>query len=104
MPTAMKAHSTTRAATYPRARPSFYRSEDRKQRQRGADVGDDQKQLAQRAELNARVSAGADDVLRVVEHRVVEDVPGDGGDERDEEQHTRDEREPPRRGSRRSAE
>jgi hypothetical protein len=104
MPTAKKAHSTNARRDVSEGEAFVLASEDRKQRERGADVGDHQNQLAQRAELNARVIAGADDGLRVVEHRVVEDVPGDGGDERDEEQHTRDEREPPRRGSRRSAE
>jgi hypothetical protein len=38
----------------------------------GANVGDDQKDLEQRAQGHARVRAGAEDVVSVVQHRALE--------------------------------
>jgi hypothetical protein len=65
--------------------------EDREQRDRGADVGDDKDHLEERPEGDAGVGARADDVAGVVEDRVIQDQPRwDRGDEGDEEEHARD--------------
>jgi hypothetical protein len=59
--------------------------DDRKQHDRGRDVGDREQNLKERAHLHACVGAGPEDVGGVVEHRVIEKERGDGGDERDDE-------------------
>jgi hypothetical protein len=46
--------------------------EDREQHHGGANVGDDEEDLEQRAQGHARVGAGADDVVGVVQHWGVE--------------------------------
>ena len=48
---------------------------------RGGDARDGEEDLQERAELNARVGAGAEDEVGVVEQRVVEQQRGDGRDE-----------------------
>jgi hypothetical protein len=64
--------------------------EDRPQHDGGADVRDDEDQLQERAQPHAVVSAGTDDVARVVQHRGLEDKRcGDRGDVRNQEQHAR---------------
>lgn len=54
--------------------------EDRKHHDRRADVADHQEDLEQGAQRDARVVAGAEDVVGVVEHRVIENERG--GDRR----------------------
>jgi hypothetical protein len=55
--------------------------EDGKEDDGGPDIGDDQKHLEQGAQGNPCVSAGAEDVVRVIQHRVVEQETRDRGDE-----------------------
>ena len=63
--------------------------DDRKQHDRGADVGDREDDLQERAELHARVSAGTQDVVGVLEQRRVERDRGNRGDEGDDKEHAR---------------
>jgi hypothetical protein len=61
--------------------------EDREEHDGGADVGDDEEDLEQRARGHARVGAGTDDVVGVVEHWGVEQERcWDSGDVGDKEQ------------------
>ena len=56
----------------------------------GADVGDGEEDLAERAQSDTRVSPVAEDVVGVIEDRVVEEPPCDRGDEGQGEQHAED--------------
>ena len=64
--------------------------EDRKQREGGADVGDDEEHLQERSQQHAGVGAGTGDVAGVVEHGGVEhEECGDRREVGDEEEHAR---------------
>ena len=63
----------------------------REQRDRGPDAGNGRDHFDKRAQLHARVTAGTDDELVVVEHRVIQRQRSDG-DERDDEPNARDAR------------
>ena len=65
---------------------------DGPQHDRGADVGDNQEDLEVRAQPDARLGAVTEDVVGVVEHRVVEEQCCNRGDEREDEQHAHDSR------------
>jgi hypothetical protein len=56
--------------------------EDREHHDRRADVADHQEDLEERAERDAGVVAGAEDVVGVAEHRVVENERGGDGREK----------------------
>ena len=60
--------------------------QDWEQHDGGADVGDDEDELADRAEAHSRVVACADEVLGGVQYRGVENECCDRGDEGDEKQ------------------
>ena len=62
--------------------------EDGEQHHGGADVGDDEQDLEERAQGNAPIGAGPQDEVGVVQHRVVEhERRWDRGEEGDDEQH-----------------
>jgi hypothetical protein len=64
--------------------------DDREQRDGGADTGEGRKHLEERPLEHAGVSAGADDVARVVQHRDVENQLGwDRGDDDNNEEYAR---------------
>ena len=90
MPIAMKVHSMRRAVTYPSERTLEVPPEDRIHHECRADVRDDQKHLADRAEAHARVAASAGHELHRVQHRAVEEHPCDREDERGEVKHAED--------------
>jgi len=69
----------------------------REDRDGATDSRGDQKYLKERRHQDARVGAGAEDVVGIVEHGPVEDERGNRGDEGDEVQHARDERGLPER-------
>jgi hypothetical protein len=64
--------------------------DDGPQHDGGSDVRDGEEDLAERAQLDARVGPVAEDVIGVVEDRVVEEQPCNRGDEGQGEQHAED--------------
>jgi hypothetical protein len=63
--------------------------EDRVQHDGGADVGDDEQQLQERSKGHAGVGAATEDVTGIVQHRDVEKINWDRGDERDQVQNAK---------------
>ena len=65
--------------------------EERDQHDRGADVGDDEDQLQERAEVDPVVGTASGDVaLRVVQNGLVQQGRGDRGDEGEQVQRAED--------------
>src|SRR5688572_11630739 len=64
--------------------------DDGPQHDGGADVGDGEEDLAERAQLDTRVGPVTEDVVGVVQDRVIEEQPCDRGDEGQSEQHAED--------------
>ena len=80
----MTAASKRRVVTKPSAKPSCWRLTTGEQRDGGADAGEGVDQVEEAAQEHAGVRAGADDVVRVVQHGVEEQEGGDRGGEGDD--------------------
>lgn len=94
----MRQDSTTRTVGHIAQREAFALApEDGVQRHSHADPGDESENLEQRAHVHARVAAGADDEVRVVEHLVIQRQRRDR-DEGDDHEHARDPRDVPKAG------
>ena len=70
--------------------------EQREQHDGTADVGDDEEQFEERPHEHPRVGSGTGDVVGITQDRSVGEGPGDRGYEREDEQHSNDERGLPR--------
>ena len=91
MPTAMKTDLHDPGGDEAEAQGREAPLEDGVQRDRGADVGDDQDHLGEGSPQHSGVLAAAEDVVGVVQERWVEgELGGDGGDVGDDEQHSDD--------------
>ena len=86
MPTPMKTVSMMRAATKLMAEVGVPPLDDGVHGGGGADVGDDEDGLGERAPQDAGVLPGAGDVVAVEQRRVEPDLGGDRGDVGDDEQ------------------